>query len=448
MTRKIFLAVLFFTAAISNSIFAGGIEVREIGAKANAMGGAFRALADDGTAVFWNPAGLTQIKNQNFSFDAPVIQTRAKISQNFYGPGVIGGYETGEVNQKKTWALVPVLAYACDLQKEKLKFGLAVYTQHGLGMEYDFFSSPDYPAYPEIDWKGKAAFTSVHPAIAGQVNDRVSIGIGVFATRGDLEERGVLVAPGAAVNPALAGLNIPIDKHLKGDGWGYGGNAGVLCKVNKEFNCGLTYRSSTRVEVSGDSDVSAYGPASLGLGLLKSETAPSSVEITLPANVGFGLVYKPQEKLTLSTDIDWTEWSSFSSFEVTNTVDTTNALITSKSNLVFEWKNIVRYSFGLKYNLEKNWNIYGGYYIDPSPIPDRTLTPLIPDSGNKQSFRAAFGYESEKYELILGYEYLTTKSRTVNGSPVDADGDTVPDNLPGNYTLKVTTVRLGGSILF
>jgi len=33
-----------------------------VGAKAAAMGGAFTALADDGTALYWNPAGLAQIK--------------------------------------------------------------------------------------------------------------------------------------------------------------------------------------------------------------------------------------------------------------------------------------------------------------------------------------------------------------------------------------------------
>ncbi len=44
-----------------------------IGARAIAMGGAFVALADDPSAVFWNPAGLAQIlRNQlYFSVDLP-----------------------------------------------------------------------------------------------------------------------------------------------------------------------------------------------------------------------------------------------------------------------------------------------------------------------------------------------------------------------------------------
>jgi len=38
-----------------------------VGAKATAMGGAFTALANDATALYWNPAGLAQLKKAEFS---------------------------------------------------------------------------------------------------------------------------------------------------------------------------------------------------------------------------------------------------------------------------------------------------------------------------------------------------------------------------------------------
>ena len=38
-----------------------------VGARASAMGGAFTALADDGSALHWNPAGLSQIENTEVS---------------------------------------------------------------------------------------------------------------------------------------------------------------------------------------------------------------------------------------------------------------------------------------------------------------------------------------------------------------------------------------------
>lgn len=38
-----------------------------VGARATAMGGAFTALANDGTALYWNPAGLAQVKETALS---------------------------------------------------------------------------------------------------------------------------------------------------------------------------------------------------------------------------------------------------------------------------------------------------------------------------------------------------------------------------------------------
>jgi tetratricopeptide (TPR) repeat protein len=63
----IFLAVPMLHAQVGS----GGTESnlsRGFGARAMGMGGAFTALADDPTAVFWNPAGLEFITQQNATF--------------------------------------------------------------------------------------------------------------------------------------------------------------------------------------------------------------------------------------------------------------------------------------------------------------------------------------------------------------------------------------------
>jgi hypothetical protein len=51
-----------FAVNYSNEVLAIGV-----GARAMGMGGAFSAIADDSTAVYWNPAGLPQIKNAEIS---------------------------------------------------------------------------------------------------------------------------------------------------------------------------------------------------------------------------------------------------------------------------------------------------------------------------------------------------------------------------------------------
>ena len=44
------------------SLSANGLNLNGVGSKAIAMGGAFIGQADDFSAIFWNPAGLTQMQ--------------------------------------------------------------------------------------------------------------------------------------------------------------------------------------------------------------------------------------------------------------------------------------------------------------------------------------------------------------------------------------------------
>ena len=52
---------------LSSMVFATPIDV-EVGARSQGMGGAFCAVADDSSAIYWNPAGLSQIGSAEVSF--------------------------------------------------------------------------------------------------------------------------------------------------------------------------------------------------------------------------------------------------------------------------------------------------------------------------------------------------------------------------------------------
>jgi tetratricopeptide (TPR) repeat protein len=70
--KKIIISVLILTAA-GSEIFAGGARPLdflniEVGARPVAMGGAFTALADDASGIYYNPAGLGQLKRSEAAF--------------------------------------------------------------------------------------------------------------------------------------------------------------------------------------------------------------------------------------------------------------------------------------------------------------------------------------------------------------------------------------------
>ncbi|MEA3297267.1 MAG: hypothetical protein U9R56_05330, partial [candidate division Zixibacteria bacterium] len=50
-------AVLIGLMLLSSGLIASGLDGLGVGTKATAMGGAFRAIANDWTAAYYNPAG-------------------------------------------------------------------------------------------------------------------------------------------------------------------------------------------------------------------------------------------------------------------------------------------------------------------------------------------------------------------------------------------------------
>ena len=62
-----FIALAFFIPQLATGADGGSFLRIGVGARALGMGGAFVALADDPTAIYWNPAGLVHVKFRELS---------------------------------------------------------------------------------------------------------------------------------------------------------------------------------------------------------------------------------------------------------------------------------------------------------------------------------------------------------------------------------------------
>ena len=116
-----------------------------IGARATAMGGAYTALADDGSALYWNPAGLAQIENTEilamynmhfqeinqgyFSLTFPFLGGTLGLGANYVDMGQIEGRDE-EGNPTGEFSASDVQASFGYTQKifSKLMFGLSIGT--------------------------------------------------------------------------------------------------------------------------------------------------------------------------------------------------------------------------------------------------------------------------------------------------------------------------------
>ena len=53
--------------------FGSAFAINELGGRAQGMGGAFTAVADDPTAIFFNPAGIAYLKGMQVSMDMLIV---------------------------------------------------------------------------------------------------------------------------------------------------------------------------------------------------------------------------------------------------------------------------------------------------------------------------------------------------------------------------------------
>lgn len=128
-------ALLALTAAESRAFY------ESIGAKSIGMGGAFRALADDNSAIFFNPAGLTQ--NKKYSIGSGYTLLRANSNNFNYLSSSIVDTKTGPMgagiayiykqkNRDQTQAQGQVQEVAVALAQEYIKSFHLGFTTHYL----------------------------------------------------------------------------------------------------------------------------------------------------------------------------------------------------------------------------------------------------------------------------------------------------------------------------
>ena len=224
------LLVLLFTASTS---FAAGFRLPEAGAKAMGMGFAFTAQADDPSAIYFNPAGLTQLKGNNLKLGVTYVKENGGT---FSGTTPLTGGAQVSETQKDLDFYIPNFFYANSNPSTGFAWGVGVYAPFGLGQEYENRNTSYFRnQITKIDLQTIV----VNPTIAFKINEALSVGAGIDFLYGkaELQKTGVVF-----LGPAVGNLNL-YNLDLEGDGTAWGYNFGILVAASKEVKIGFNYRS-------------------------------------------------------------------------------------------------------------------------------------------------------------------------------------------------------------
>jgi long-chain fatty acid transport protein len=388
--------------------FGNGFAINEQGAKAVAMGGAFVAQADDPTAVYYNPAGILQLEGTQVSVGMSLIRphTSFETDGNRSGlPAPFTGPSAGHTTSNRDTTFYIPNAYITQKVNETWGFGFGAFSNFGLSTRWD------------EEWEGKfitgatqAEITtlSLNPVIAFKVWDGLTLSAGPVLQMVEIELKYKIPVLFGAPGVPEAGVK------LRGDDWDWGWNVALLYQITDTIKFGASYRSQINHSIT-KGNVKFTPDGANGFVDLNDASAP----LRLPAIGYLGLSWAPKP-FTFEFDMQWTDWSSYNKLEV-DFNQTIGAGPTTTSGLEKEkdWNSVWAYRFGVQYSATDWLDLRAGYIYDPSPIPSRTLDPLIP-SGDRRLYCLGFGVKHEKMTFDFAYNYLDDESRDFNNEVGDS----------------------------
>jgi long-chain fatty acid transport protein len=389
------LLVLLFTASTS---FAAGFRLTEAGAKAMGMGMAFTAQADDPSAIYFNPAGLTQLKGQNLMVGATYLKLNGA---DFTGSTPLTGGATASETQKSLDFIIPNAYYTKTTSDGYISYGVGIFSPFGLGQEYE---NKNTSIFRNQITKIDLMTVVVNPTIAFRINEVLSVGVGIDWMWGQAK---------LDKTPVFPGVGNLYDSELKGDGDAWGYNFGLLLKPTENLKIGANYRSPFTLKIkNGDVTLSNISPAYPGLPspyLPAPSNTKGSATVAMPATFALGAAYT-MGKLTVEADADWTFWHSFSSLPITiqNQVPTLYSTENPK-----RWNDVVAIRLGAEYRVTDPLAVRAGFVYDPSPVPADTMGPELPDS-NRLNYTVGAGYKIGKVTIDGAFMYIDKQDRTVS----------------------------------
>jgi len=393
--KKTFLYIIF-SLIFTGSLLASGFQINEHGSKAMGMGGAFTGLANDPSAIYFNPAGITQLMGTHLLGGTTLILP----SSSFRGPApAIDEYEL------ESQTFTPIHFYATHQLNDQLFLGFGVGNNYGLGTKW------------EDDWVGKymAVETEIRTfffnmVASYQIVPELSVGFGYVFTYGD-----VLIGRSLNLSPFKGDAYL----ELEGTGTGSGFTAGLLFKPTESISYGVSYRSQVTVEFDGDATPSNVPAAFEGLMPNGAITAP----LTTPENITFGLAIKPLNDLTITADYQLVGWDSYDKLEVKfkDFIDSeTGELLVNSSVRDYENSYIAR--LGAEYNFDTNLDLFAGFLYDSNPVKDERLDPTLPDA-DRTGFSFGLSYNfNENLSAEAGYLFLRFDERKITDSEESYSG--------------------------
>ncbi|MGH7699711.1 MAG: OmpP1/FadL family transporter [Gemmatimonadales bacterium] len=420
---------LMLFAGVPSLLASQGFGVYEHGTCTMGRAGvAAAAPCADGSAIFFNPAGLAGLSGRRLSAGVTFIQALGSFAQD------ISATRTDIDNP-----LIPVPNfYFTHALSPKATIGLGAYAPYGLETRW-----PETFDGRFLGYNTNLRSVYVQPTIGYQLHERLKVGLGVAVIyswlelnqRVDLSDQGVPGLPGAT----FYNLGIPwgtdvADGRLTGSGTGFAVNVGAILKVTDRMSIGGHWITRKTITYEGDAEFSQILTGQvlplghpIDLPPICTLTAPCPVdalagaqflpgqafanggataELTLPPQGSLGIAYQASDKLNLMADWHYVVWGWFDQIPV----DFENPG-TPDFALYEGYRDTHGFRFGAEYQYSPKYTLRAGYLYHGAAAPPETVTPLLPE-GSRNEFTIGLGAAlSPSLHADFGYQFIKQNDR-------------------------------------
>jgi long-chain fatty acid transport protein len=364
---------------------AGAFALRE--QSAYAQGTSFAGAAAGGalSAMFWNPATMTQYRGWAVEGDVAAVFPFASHMVSAGTLAALGGAGNSGVS-----AAVPS-AYGTYQISPNVWLGMSFNAPFGLSV-----------TFPNA-WAGRGMAAgdsslktyNAAPSLAVRINDWISVGVGVQMQYAK-----------ATLN---SGVGLASTVNIDGNGWGYGWTAGITLTPMPGTEIGLGYRSAIDQKIDG---TLAASPA------LFATDGSVNTTLNLPGTLSLGIRQRINQAWMVMGTVEWTNWSRIGTSPVYQASGAPAGIAFGTVPIIvnFNYSDGWLISGGAEYQWTQALALRAGIGFERSPLTDNVRTALVPDSDRLWVSGGLTYAITPSLKLDLAYSHLFMRTASISST--------------------------------
>ena len=386
------------------------------GARSMGMGGAFLGLADDATAAYSNPAGLTQLVSPEISVEARHTKYSipyADTGSVTFNPFNASGLKSANADSSRNNLSFLSVVFPHD------RWSFAFYRDELVSFEDELTSNTagvvvgdQYNTFP-VNARADLKIVNYGFSAAWKAGDNISLGAGLSYYDFNIDSLVRRRTFAGAIDGIPAGT--PINQQTQeGDDNDVSLNLGARIVFNEQLSAGLVYRRGPSFDYHAQSELLPVVTGGAALVLVNLD----KVRFKVPDQFGAGLSWHPSDSLVVNFDADYIEYS-----QLTRGIQSlfgTNATTVSRLSI----SNGTELHLGAEYTfaqLQHPFSLRAGVWHDPrhsiafegdpgTDFPAIALATLFSTGKGSQthaSIGAGFAFKKFQIDAAADFSDLT-----------------------------------------